>query len=63
MPAPGPPAMCPGLHFFSRRLQWHQLTDDGRHHLKRGLIAIGTFIGLCVGGIVVGVVAAFLMRV
>jgi hypothetical protein len=49
--------------FFSRRLQWHELSDDGRHHLKRALIAMAGFMGLCVGGILVGVVAALLMRV
>ena len=53
----------PRTSFFSRRLQWHELSDDGRHHLKRALLAMGAFFGLCVGGIVVGVVAAFLMRV
>ena len=47
----------------SRRIGWHELPPDGRHHLKRALIAFGAFIGLCAGGIVVGVVAAFLMRV
>jgi len=49
--------------FFSRRLQWHEFSDDGRHHLKRALIAFGAFFGLCLGGILVGVVAALLMRV
>ncbi len=53
----------PRTSFFSRRLQWHELSDDGRHHLKRALLAMGAFIGLCAGGILVGVVAAFLMRV
>jgi hypothetical protein len=53
----------PQSSFFSRRLQWHELSDDGRHHLERALIAIGAFIGLCIGGILVGVVAALLVRV
>lgn len=53
----------PKTSFFSRRLQWHELSDDGRHHLKRALIAFGAFLGLCLGGIVMGVVAAFVMRV
>lgn len=53
----------PRTSFFSRRPQWHELSDDGRHHLKRALLAMGAFIGLCFGGIAVGVVAAFLMRV
>ena len=49
--------------FSRRRLKWHELSHDGRHHLKWSLIAMGTFIGLCVGGVVVGAVAALLMRV
>ncbi|MSP75633.1 MAG: hypothetical protein EXR12_05815 [Rhodospirillaceae bacterium] len=53
----------PRASFFSRRLQWHELSDDGRHHLRRALIAFGAFFGLCAGGIVMGVVAAFVMRV
>lgn len=62
--AAGPgPSHVARTSFFSRRLQWHELSDDGRHHLKRALLAMGAFIGLCAGGIVVGVVAAFLMRV
>ena len=46
----------------SRRVGWHELSPDARHHLKRALIAFGAFFGLCAGGIVVGVVAAFVMR-
>jgi hypothetical protein len=53
----------PRTSFFSRRLAWHELTPDMRHHLNWALIAVGAFIGLCLGGIVVGFVAAFLMRV
>ena len=61
----------PKTRFFSRRLGWHEsrrvgwneLSPDARHHLKRALIAFGAFFGLCAGGMVVGVVAAFLMRV
>ena len=41
---------------FSRRLAWHELTEDGRHHLRRALLAIGAFVGLCLLGI--GVAAA-----
>lgn len=47
----------------SRRVGWHELPPDARHHLKRALIAFGAFFGLCFGGIVVGVMAASLMRV
>ena len=53
----------PRTSFFSRRLQWHELSDDGRHHLKRALIAFGAFFALCLGGVMAGVVAAFVMRV
>lgn len=53
----------PRTSFFSRSLQWHELSDDGRHHLKRALIAFAAFFGLCLGGIAMGVVAAFVMRV
>lgn len=53
----------PKTSFFSRRLAWHELTPDMRHHLKWALIAVGAFIGLCLGGVLVGVVASLLMRV
>lgn len=46
----------------SGRLQWHELSPDGRHHLKRALIAIGAFAGLCIGGLAVGFVAGLLLR-
>jgi hypothetical protein len=36
---------------FSRRLAWHELTDDGRHHLRRGLIALAAFVAFCLLGI------------
>ena len=53
----------PRTSFFSRRLRWHELSADGRHHLKRALIAFGAFFALCLGGVLAGVVAAFVMRV
>ena len=40
--------------FFSRHLAWHQLTDDGRHHLTRPLIAVAV-LGVAAG-------AAFALR-
>jgi len=40
--------------FFSGRLGWHELTDDGRHHLKRALIGFGAFCVICLLGIGVG---------
>jgi hypothetical protein len=39
---------------FSRRLAWHELTDDGRHHLRRGLLAFAAFVALCLLGVGVG---------
>jgi len=33
-----------------------------RHHLKWALIAVGAFIALCIGGVLVGVVGSLLMR-
>lgn len=53
---------APTTPFLSRRVAWHELSPDARHHLKRALIAFGAFFGLCAGAIVVGVVAAFVMR-
>ena len=47
----------------SRRVGWHELSPDARHHLKRALIAFGAFFALCLGGILAGVVAAFVLRV
>lgn len=40
--------------FLSRKLAWHELTDDGRHHLRRGLIAFGAFWALCLLGVGTG---------
>lgn len=42
--------------FLSRRLAWHELTDQGRHHFKRAFIALGAFFALILLGI--GVAAA-----
>lgn len=47
--------------FFSRRLAWHELTDDGRHHLKRGLIAFAAFWALCLLGVGVGAAVGLLL--
>jgi len=41
-----------------RRLNWHELTDDGRHHLKRAFISVLAFVCLTALGLVVGVVWA-----
>jgi len=47
--------------FFSRRLAWHELTDDGRHHLKRALIAFTAFVALCLLGIGIGTAVGLLL--
>ncbi len=49
----------PKASLFSRKLGWHQLTPDMRHHLKWAMIAVGAIVGLCV----VGLVASLLIRV
>ncbi len=62
---------APKVRFFSRRrgwheskrVGWHELSPDARHHLKRALIALGAFFAVCLGGIAMGVVAAFVLRV
>jgi hypothetical protein len=46
---------------FSRRLQWHELTDDGRHHLRRGLIGFAAFVALCLLGVGVGAAVGLLV--
>lgn len=48
--------------FFSRRLAWHELTDDGRHHLRRALIAFGAFWVLCLLGVGLGVAVGLLLN-
>ena len=48
--------------FFSRRLAWHELTDDGRHHLRRALIAFGAFCVLCLLGAGVGAAVGLLLN-
>jgi len=35
--------------FFSKRLAWHELTDHGRHHVSRALIALAV-LGVAAGG-------------
>jgi len=42
---------------FSKRLGWHELTDAGRHHLKRALISFAAFFALCLLGVGAGVAA------
>ena len=38
-----------------------ELTDDGRHHLKRGLIAFAAFVALCLLGVGVGAAVELLL--
>lgn len=47
--------------FFSRRLAWHELTDRGRHHLKRALIGFGAFFALALLGVGVGAAVGLLV--
>ncbi|WP_422000390.1 hypothetical protein [Reyranella sp.] len=37
------------------RLAWHELPDRGRHHLRRGLIAMAAFLVLALIGMGVGI--------
>ncbi len=46
---------------FSKGLRWHELTDRGRHHLKRGLIGLGAFFALTLIGIGVGVAVGLVL--
>ena len=39
----------------------HELTDDGRHHLRRGLIAFAAFVALCLLGAGVGAAVGLLL--
>ena len=47
--------------FFAKRLAWHELTDDGRHHLRRGLMAFAAFVALCLSGVGVGAVVGVVL--
>ncbi|MBM3648484.1 MAG: hypothetical protein FJX11_11905 [Alphaproteobacteria bacterium] len=46
---------------FSRGLAWHELTDRGRHHLRRAFIAFGAFVALILLGIGVGAAVGLLL--
>lgn len=37
-----------------RRLQWHELTRDGQHHLKRAFLAVLAFVALSALGVAIG---------
>ena len=47
--------------FFSKRLTWHELTDPGRHHLKRALLAFGAFWAICLLGVAIGAAAGLVL--
>jgi hypothetical protein len=47
--------------FFSGKLARHELTDDGRHHLRRAEIAFGAFAALCLLGVGVGAALSLLL--
>ena len=46
---------------FSKGLGWHELTDHGRHHLKRAFIWLGAFFALTLLGIGVGAAVGLLI--
>jgi hypothetical protein len=46
---------------FSNGLGWHELTDHGRHHLKRAFIWLGAFLALTLLGIGVGAAVGLLL--
>ncbi|MPZ30927.1 MAG: hypothetical protein GEV13_08000 [Rhodospirillales bacterium] len=46
---------------FSKGLRWHELTDHGRHHLKRAFIWLGAFFALTLLGIGVGAAVGLLL--
>ena len=46
--------------FYSNSLKWHELTDRGRHHLKRALISFAAFFALVLLGIGVGAAVGLL---
>lgn len=45
---------------LSNGLAWHELTDQGRHHLRRAFIGLGAFLALALLGIGVGVAVGLL---
>ena len=47
--------------FFSKGLAWHELTDQGRHHLKRAFLGLGAFFALILIGIGVGAAVGLLL--
>jgi hypothetical protein len=47
--------------FFSKGLAWHELTDQGRHHLKRALIGFAAFFALALLGVGVGAAVGLLV--
>lgn len=46
---------------FSSGLRWHELPDQGRHHLKRGFLWLGAFFALTLLGIGVGVAVGLVL--
>ena len=46
---------------FSKGLAWHELTDHGRHHLKRALLAFGAFWAICLLGVAIGAAAGLVL--
>ena len=46
---------------FAKGLKWHELTDQGRHHLRRSFLWLGAFFGLTLVGIGVGAAVGLLL--
>ncbi len=46
---------------FARDLKWHELTDQGRHHLRRGFLWFAAFFALTLLGIGVGAAVGLLL--
>ena len=46
---------------FAKGLKWHELTDQGRHHLRRAFLWLGVFFALTLLGIGVGAAVGLLL--
>lgn len=46
---------------FHATLGWHELTDQGRHHLRRAFLWLGIFLALTLLGIGVGAAVGLIL--
>ena len=46
---------------FTKGLAWHELPDQGRHHLRRAFLGLGAFFALTLLGIGVGAAVGLLL--